>query len=891
MLRSYIITRSGEDDGDYKRLKAVYGGNEYMFNPTSEFWGLYLSECSKNADLNIVEKIPVNLPRKLAININVDFSEECDNSKIGDELDKLIENAIPLVNEAVHDNIDVSDSKIETTCIYLRRDNAVINNKFRGRLVFPFIRGTSEQLKEIGTSINKIMRKTYKNQIIAQCSGDALTAYRNMFRVYDKDMVLLGCKEGPMPLNHVKAFFDGEFDDFPEFEENLFPFNADVEGMETIPLILTSWYGFNMKCKWISDEDDEMPEEEDAAADDEYLSPSEIDERNLQEEFLSLITIISDKRGQNFHDWLDIGSAFSTINNGLKHWKDFTKRCGTFSEEECDFWWSDHPDAQAFRETKNTIRTLRFFAISDNRKMYMNFIKPEIGTALTKMIERGTSGTIADLFYLHFPCEFICSKYESNEWWFFGDRSHAWKTCNYELDKYLMDHFKPIVETIFDEYKIKLASVIEEDERKVVFQQVKNLEKVVKYLEEPAKKSNLKKELRTKYFYENFDVYSDELKYYTVFKNCVIDTRNGEAVPRPGKPEDFITRIPKTPYLHDLTEDSLEVKEARKYIMEIFRNNEVVEFMLTVFASFLVVGNLHKRMFIFSGGGNNSKSALQNVFKNMLGDQRGYFSSPSSTILTEKRSHSNSAAAGIIGSTGTRAAFLQELDKGAVLNTGYIKTLTGGDNVKNRDLFQRAKEVVAKITTWIPILCTNHPIVSHDINEAIWNRILLIEFNSRWSNGKTIPVPETYEEQMRQGIFPMDPEFETRKAPMIAKGLLWLMCKYYAKYAKEGENVPQVILDATHNLRKRNNPFYGFVDELLEKVDDDVGDDEPNSINIIEAFRLYRTFVATNNLNVSDFDINDFTDYVSEIIGVDAEDGCWFGWIINEDRKNAIYGE
>lgn len=151
---------------------------------------------------------------------------------------------------------------------------------------------------------------------------------------------------------------------------------------------------------------------------------------------------------------------------------------------------------------------------------------------------------------------------------------------------------------------------------------------------------------------------------------------------------------------------------------------------------------------------------------------------------------------------GARFVNSVEVDDGAKLAEGLVKTLTGGDLITARFLFGDEFEYKPQFKLW---LAANHaPRVGHG-DDAIWRRILRIPFD-------TVIPKERRDPQVKALL--TDP---TEAGPAI---LAWAV-QGCLEWQAHGLQVPTVITTATGQYRADMDPLKDFLEEYCTLGTDD----------------------------------------------------------------------
>lgn len=596
-----------------------------------------------------------------------------------------------------------------------------------------------------------------------------------------------------------------------------------------------------------------------------------------------LLTHISVTRVDKYWSWIDIGQALNTVDcgeEGLRLWKWFTTQSDFKTEYDCELMWPTFDGI-----TKDVdIETLEYFASKDNPENYANFSKIEEDTAILKAIQLQEHTPIARAFKKCFPHDFICTNYDANEWYFYGD--HRWIRIDgtSTLMLYINEKFQNILEKKQAEISNKIA-VSKDPDFKIKNQGlVTAIGQLIAKLSKNGFKEGLCKELKIYYKKDNFGRLKDMRPEYMATPSGVIDLRGGVPSVRPGKPQDYITKSTKYAYPHNFTWNSPAVLETIKYLKQVFRSKTLYDYMLRFGASLLLSGNNNKIFPIFSGEGNNSKSIFVRIIECAFGS---YAVKLPTSLITEKRTGADQATPTLIHSQGAKVAFLQEPNSRDVIQSGTVKELTGGvDTLYVRDLFQKGSAIVEMDVTIVPILIANKIPVIPDCQEAIWNRTNVVKFTSTWTSS----APASPEQQMIEGLFPIDKFFD-RKIPMMAPALLWIFVQSYEAYASPdgGLNSPQEVLEATENFRVSNNFYIHYFRDSVKPVLTVNGlPDTTAEVTLDELFNTFRKWYHDQEFRTKMPTKTEFKENYEKVTKCKASpENKWFGIRLNT-QANAM---
>jgi hypothetical protein len=285
--------------------------------------------------------------------------------------------------------------------------------------------------------------------------------------------------------------------------------------------------------------------------------------------------------------------------------------------------------------------------------------------------------------------------------------------------------------------------------------------------------------------YEEFERRVDKNPCLMALSNCVLEVVNEEKViPRPGKPEDFITKTSKIKYPFDYTEEHPNVKDVHKWFDKItLKNEELKHYMFKRFASFLRKGNKDNLFDIWGGENSSGKSTLIKTLQYIFGSYVVDF--PTSLLAREDNGKANPEINQAINCSFT---VLKAPDCNVEICCGRIRidyNSINFDNMIRRLILDERKfncrcktlnESNHIRTNFKTVMVTNYL----EVDPELKKHICYIPFLGVYTND----APEEVEEQFKVGKFKIIEDFEYN-IPELAKGLLWIMVKYYKIYVKK----------------------------------------------------------------------------------------------------------
>lgn len=578
----------------------------------------------------------------------------------------------------------------------------------------------------------------------------------------------------------------------------------------------------------------------------------------------TLVGMLSDDRAIGHDDWMNIGWALYNIGDGCQEaldlWCEFSARHPEeHDESRCIYEW------ERMVKRNKTLGSLKFYAKNDNPEAYKAFVDRMAKEHVNETLA-GNHNDIAQLLYKKYGDEFVCASIRDREWYQF--KHHRWHQI--EEGIYLREKISgPIVQLYVDKYKdiLELHARTEDDGEKAMYNvRMKQYNRMINNLKNATFKNSVMREAAEVFYDERFNKKLDKDPYLIAFQNGVYDLKSNTF--RDGSPDDFIAKAMPIEY-HEYSEDDDEVQEVHDFLDKVFPDRTIRKYFLDVSSSMFEGGNMDKKVYFWIGEGDNAKSVTQSLFETMFGD---YSIKIPTTVLTSKKPPTGAAIPELArAGNGVRHAVLEEPDEGEKCNIGILKHLSGNDTFFVRGLYKSGGEI--KPMFKLIFICNVAPSINGDT--ATWNRIRVIPFESTFCHD----APETYEEQLRQKKFPMDPQFG-KKIPGMAPALAWVLLNHRKTVTTIIE--PEKVKIATASYRRRNDIFRQFIEEC-------VMEDKEKALSLTELYASFKNWFRESLPNHSIPIKNDIKDYFIRLWG-DFESGCkWLGYKIRslEDEIEA----
>ena len=248
-----------------------------------------------------------------------------------------------------------------------------------------------------------------------------------------------------------------------------------------------------------------------------------------------------------------------------------------------------------------------------------------------------------------------------------------------------------------------------------------------------------------------------------------------------------------------------------KFLKEIFEDNtDKINYLQRVLGYSLTSSTKEDTMFILYGESTrNGKTTLIETLLEMSGDY-GKQTAPE-TFAMKKFADSRTARGDLARLRGARIVNSPELQKDMIVDSAQLKTLTGGDTITVRDLYEKNFEYKPEFKIF---LTTNHFPQIADVSVWESNRINVISFNRHFG----------FEEQNKN--------LKTKLCQKdVLSGIFNWCIEGLKAYRAEGLNPPVCILSDNEKYQKGCDYISLFLSECFEKTG--------NSTKLNDVYSIY----------------------------------------------------
>jgi putative DNA primase/helicase len=278
-------------------------------------------------------------------------------------------------------------------------------------------------------------------------------------------------------------------------------------------------------------------------------------------------------------------------------------------------------------------------------------------------------------------------------------------------------------------------------------------------------------------------------------QNGTLDLHTGTI--RPHDSADLITHVAPVTYDPAATCPTWE-----RFVHEVFAGDQsMVDFLQRAIGASLTGVVQDRALFLLYGAqGHNGKTTLVEVVRDLLGTsgEEGFGYARKVDVMTfmkSKNYEDNLRKAAQLA--GARFVYSSEIDEEHRLNEQLIKDMTGGDTMEARRLY---KEAFNFKPTFKPWMYGNHKPEIRGTDDALWGRVMLIEFPVSFAGRVNLQLPTELRAEL-SGILNW----------AIAGCLAW---------QREGLNPPAKVQADTQSYRKEQDLIGQFISECCQTGED-----------------------------------------------------------------------
>ena len=512
-----------------------------------------------------------------------------------------------------------------------------------------------------------------------------------------------------------------------------------------------------------------------------------------------IINILSPKRADSYDNWIRLGWCLHNIDYRLlEPWVNFSKKSDKFVEGECEKEWDDMDNDGL------GMGSLYRWASEDDLAKFNEISKDNLRKCMIDSLSQ-TPNDVARVVHHMYKHEFVCSSSRRNMWYQF--KNHRWNELDdaIDLSKRLSDTknggliYEYLSLNQYISSKVcDITSTMSNKQKQYEMENLKTITGIISKLKITSFKKNVIQECKEMFHDNKFEEKLNSNRNLLGFNNGIYDLELCSF--RDGLPEDYVTFSTNNNY-YDFEDDDERLLEVKQFLTEVLPKDNIREYVMTMFGSFLT-GKTYEKFFIFTGKGGNGKSKLIELLENSMGD---YSCALPVTLMTQKRARAEAADPAVARIVGKRFGCMQEPDKNEEIHVGFMKQLTGGDKLLARNLHCAPIEFKPQIK--IVMCCNVLPAVS-DNDDGTWRRIRVVEFISSFVDEPNSNIKYQYKIDLSLG------DKLKGDGPWIEPFIFYAL-EYYKKYKQFGIKEPAAVKKYTDEYKSESDLFTQFINEKI----------------------------------------------------------------------------
>lgn len=308
-------------------------------------------------------------------------------------------------------------------------------------------------------------------------------------------------------------------------------------------------------------------------------------------------------------------------------------------------------------------------------------------------------------------------------------------------------------------------------------------------------------------FYNDEDLVKkmDESRHLFAFSDKVVDLNTMEV--RPIAPMDFVCIT--TGYAYPKKSNPEVRREIRRVLRGLWDNDEMCDFVLLVLSMSLYGKNLAELFFLWKGKGGNGKGLLAELVKKAFGN---YFHGVPIATFTYADNRKDATNDNIVNSKGKRFVLTMEPEADVKLQGGFLKELSGGDEITARGLYARPITFTPQFGIHIQV---NIPPPMSKMDNGVRRRLVVLPFPFQFKS------KEDYTGGADERVADGELKDKMSKTAEWRDEFILMLFEAYAKLPKNRCDLvrPQMVRDATNDYLNEQNPLKAWLDAEFEKLD------------------------------------------------------------------------
>lgn len=648
-----------------------------------------------------------------------------------------------------------------------------------------------------------------------------------------------------------------------------------------------------------------------------------------------ILSCLKPKRAENYEDWWKIGQALYNIDwlKGYSAFDTFSKKCPSkYNEEACKDIWRLFERNHMNNKYQFNIKYLKDMAFIDNKtkfKKISDFITLTILNGIIdifrqpmyakKIGDSTLSQEIKKLIDADNSMNFVAIE---NKQWYYYDK-HKWivdiegNMIKLYIKNKILSIFKiyynncceknKAIQNDIDNIKVNEAhqeaqqnNINSMDEllssnindlsqgmesmelgrqnvqemilnQSIMEERMRVSHRLVTYLEDSAKRSNLVKELATEFYDANFYRLLDTNMNVFHCSNGVYDLEMCEF--RGGVPDDMVTISSNNNYISDEVrygdpEYQQYDEELNDFLDKIFPIREMKEYMMDLWALSLSGKTILQTFNVCTGSGSNGKSVNFELLSEVFGD---YYCTASPALLTKSRNDANAASPALAVLIGKRIVCTEEPDENENIKTGVMKDAVSGTPITCRELHKPQKTFTPQYMMFFN--CNDKPDIE-STDDGTWRRIRVSPYVSKFCDFNDTRLN--------------NPKYKyhfAKESTIKSKFHHWkevFLNELFRRFKKLKENdfkivLPELVQTAINDYKTGYNIYETFKSHCLTKHSGE-------RLSLIDAFDAFKQNADQCNQRIRNINRNTFQTEMTRVLGAPkgGSNKYWKDWMIIE---------
>ena len=505
-------------------------------------------------------------------------------------------------------------------------------------------------------------------------------------------------------------------------------------------------------------------------------------------------------RWENYDDFITSGIICLNEDLGLELWERLAAKGPKNKPGDCAKHWA------GFKKGRLTQERWWKWLREDNLATYLELIKER--TTFWDLIKNPNHAEMAQFFWNTKPTGYV---FNETLKWFQLMPTNAWKQYNQAPSGLMTDVWKTLKDVAKDHEHLINWSGEENDWRRKPFKEfLKNIGNstcingVIQFLPNCYNDDDLTEKMD-----ENRDVFA--------FLDKVYDTKTKEL--RDIRPTDWVCL--NAGYKAPVASDPEVRKQVEAVLFSIWEDQTVVDYVKRTIGTCISGTRRFEEFYIWTGKGGNGKGVLSALVSRAFGR---YFHTFSHTLLTKAMDKKDAPNPGLAQAKGKRFSQGTEPESEDKLQEGFVKMLSGNDQVEARVLHGNPVRFIPQCGWWLQ--CNEIP-KFNKMTGGSKRRVKVLRFPFQF-----VEFPQSdHERQLDSSL----KEF-INKSDAWRDEFILMMIEAYETIG-DSMNTPDYVEEATSSYMNKSNPCNDWLLKHYNRVDVKDKNKALSSTELLEAFK------------------------------------------------------